>query len=143
MVLRDFLLYYVFLNMSNIFFDEQQQQSLVKSTITAKYFDVWAGIITNTQNNNASSGRQTEDRIAYIDLFAGPGRYKDGSMSTPLRILENAIRNETYRKRLVTWFNDVDSNNTQTLQEAIDTLPNIDTVIIEEKNSITSPISNN
>ena len=23
-------------------------------------------------------------KIAYIDLFAGPGRYKDGTKSTPL-----------------------------------------------------------
>jgi protein gp37 len=33
----------------NSFFDEQSEQSLVKSTIIAKYFDVWASVIISTQ----------------------------------------------------------------------------------------------
>ncbi|MDR1382436.1 MAG: three-Cys-motif partner protein TcmP [Planctomycetaceae bacterium] len=112
--------------MSNNFFDEQEQQSLVKATITSKYFDVWAGIITNTQNKNAHRyGRKKEDRIAYIDLFAGPGRYKNGSTSTPLMILEKAIKNKTFRERLVTMFNDMDASNTKTLQNEINALPDI------------------
>jgi hypothetical protein len=32
--------------------------------------------------------------MAYIDLYAGPGRYDDGSASTPLMILKLAIENE-------------------------------------------------
>lgn len=31
------------------FFDEKTEQSLVKATIVAKYFDVWASVIVNTQ----------------------------------------------------------------------------------------------
>ena len=30
---------------------------------------------------------RAEPKIAFIDLFAGPGRFKDGSTSTPLFIL--------------------------------------------------------
>lgn len=68
------------------FFDEQTEQSLVKATLVSKYFDVWAKVIISTQKRypEHSSGK-----IAYIDLFAGPGRYADGTQSTPLRILKN------------------------------------------------------
>jgi len=71
------------------FFEEQKEQSLVKSAIVAKYFDIWANIIINTQKRYP----QYSQKIAYIDLFAGPGRYKDGTQSTPLMILTNAIEN--------------------------------------------------
>jgi len=32
----------------NNFFEEQQEQSLVKSTIVSKYFDIWANVIIST-----------------------------------------------------------------------------------------------
>lgn len=35
---------------ANSFFDEQTEQSLVKATIVAKYFDAWASVIVNMQN---------------------------------------------------------------------------------------------
>ena len=53
--------------------------------------------------------------LTYIDLFAGPGRYKDGTKSTPLLVIEKAIADPKLRNRLVTMFNDVDENNSQTL----------------------------
>ncbi|MDR1922962.1 MAG: three-Cys-motif partner protein TcmP [Planctomycetaceae bacterium] len=114
--------------MTKTFFDEQEQQSLVKATITSKYFDVWAGIMTSTQDNNARRYGRMGDKIAYIDLFAGPGRYRDGSMSTPLMILKKAIDNKKLRARLVTIFNDKDSKNIQTLENEIQNLPNIQTL---------------
>jgi len=107
------------------FFDESNEQSRVKSAIVAKYFDAWARVIIGAQNRH----RQSKDnRIAYIDLFAGPGRYSDGTKSTPLLILEKAIQHDTMRERLVTIFNDRDESNTNSLQEAIDHLPGIDTL---------------
>lgn len=51
---------------SKSFFDEQTDQSLVKATIVAKYFDARASVIVNTQKRNP---RQPQ-KIAYIDLFA-------------------------------------------------------------------------
>ncbi len=86
--------------MAKNFFDEQTEQSFVKATIAAKYFDAWASVIVNTQKKNP---HQTQ-KIAYIDLFAGPGRYKDGSQSTPLKILKKAIEKPDIRDRLVTIF---------------------------------------
>ena len=108
---------------TNSFFDESKEQSLVKTTIVAKYFWAWANVIVGVQKR---TGRG--DRIAYIDLFAGPGRYKDGSKSTPLRILEQAIDNDELRKRLVSIFNDVDERNSNSLIEAIAEIPGIETL---------------
>lgn len=93
----------------------------MKSAIVSKYFKTWAKIMISVQNKN----RRTDKRIAYIDLFAGPGRYKDGTTSTPLMVLEEAIRDEDLRQRLVTIFNDKDQKNTNSLNEAIDKLPRI------------------
>lgn len=108
----------------NSFFDEQSEQSLVKSTIIAKYFDVWANVIISTQKKFPSSDK----KIAYIDLFAGPGRYHDGTQSTPLRILKNAIEKPDIRDRLVTMFNDKDEKNARSLENAIKQLPGIKTL---------------
>ena len=98
------------------FFNESTEQSQIKSEIVAKYFWAWAKVIMP---------RARSSKIAYIDLFAGPGRYKDGAMSTPLLILEQAIQDPKMRGMLITVFNDVNSTHTQSLQNAIDLLPNV------------------
>jgi len=106
----------------NSFFNEQKEQSLVKSVIVSKYFDVWARVIINAQKRYPDKPQ----KIAYIDLFAGPGRYKDGSQSTPLRILTNAIEKQDLRERLVAIFNDKDEKNAKTLEKAIKGVPGIE-----------------
>jgi three-Cys-motif partner protein len=103
----------------NAFFDETTEQSLVKATIVSKYFGAWAKVIIPT-------AKQTTGKIAYIDLFAGPGRYKDGTKSTPLLVLEKAIQDPDMRQMLVTMFNDRDEANCRSLEEAIKGLPGID-----------------
>jgi three-Cys-motif partner protein len=100
------------------FFDESRDNSLVKSEIVAKYFWAWAKVIIPT-------AKKWSNKIAYIDLFSGPGRYQDGSKSTPLLILERAIADRDMSQMLVTLFNDKDSNNTHSLQQAIESLPDI------------------
>jgi three-Cys-motif partner protein len=102
------------------FFDEQREQSEIKAEIVSKYFWAWAKVIIATQK------RYGGDRIAYIDLFAGPGRYKDGAASTPVRILETAIKEPDFCERLVAMFNDKDTENTRSLEEAIAGLPGIE-----------------
>ena len=103
----------------NQFFDEQTEQSAVKAAIVSKYFWSWAKIIMP---------RSRSDKIAYIDLFAGTGRYKDGSKSTPLLVLEKAINDENMRRMLVTIFNDADEDNSHSLETAIASLPGINTL---------------
>jgi three-Cys-motif partner protein len=70
--------------------------------------------------------RKRGNKIAYVDLFAGPGRYSDGSKSTPLLVLEKAISDPVMRKMLVTVFNDKDPEFTSALAHAIRTLPDIE-----------------
>jgi three-Cys-motif partner protein len=102
----------------NSFFSEQSEQSAVKAAIVQKYFWSWAKVMLP----RAKSGR-----IAYIDLFAGPGRYQDGKSSTPLLILESAIKDKDPKMRnmLVTMFNDKDDSNIQSLKNEIDALEGI------------------
>jgi three-Cys-motif partner protein len=99
------------------FFDESTEQSKAKAAIVSKYFDAWARVI---------SSKGYVDRIAYFDLFAGPGRYKDGTTSTPLLVLQKAIADDVLSQKLVAVFNDVDSTNTQSLEASINSLEGID-----------------
>jgi three-Cys-motif partner protein len=103
------------------FFNESREQSLVKAEIVAKYFWAWAKVII-------PSAKKRNNNIAYVDLFSGPGRYQDGSQSTPLRILKRAIADPDMQQMLITIFNDIDSNNTQSLQEAIASLDDLNTL---------------
>lgn len=106
-------------DMTSGFFGETKEQSLVKSAIVSKYFWAWAKVIM-------SRVRSTNNKIAYIDLFAGPGRYKDGTQSTPLLVLKHAIGDPDMCKMLVTLFNDKDENNSRSLEQAIKDLPGVE-----------------
>ena len=103
---------------SDEFFKEAKEQSVVKTAIVSKYFWAWAKVIISTT-------KRYNGKIAYIDLFAGPGRYEDGTKSTPLLVLERAIADEDMRQMLVTVFNDVDGNNIHSLETAIRAVPGI------------------
>ncbi|MEQ9622211.1 three-Cys-motif partner protein TcmP [Coleofasciculus chthonoplastes] len=108
------------------FFDEQKEQSLVKARIVEKYFWAWAKVIIGVlKRQEQQPGLSKKLKLAYIDLFAGPGRYQDGSRSTPLLVLETAIKETDLRERLITLFNDVDTNNTQSLENSINSMPDV------------------
>lgn len=102
------------------FFDEQTEQSQVKAAIVAKYFDAWSRVMVA----NAKRGIRI-DRLAYIDLFAGPGRYKSGAKSTPLMVLERAIEDPFLAKLLLAVFNDGDEENASTLKTEIASLDGV------------------
>ena len=98
----------------NSFFDETREQSAVKATIVAKYLWAWAKVIAQTVKRQGG-------KIAYLDLFAGPGRYKDGTASTPLLVLQKAIEDPDLSQLLVTVFNDKDETNCRALESAMET----------------------
>ena len=104
--------------MSKAFFTEQQEQSQIKSRIVSKYFSAWANIILGVQKNNPTRTQ----RMAYIDLFAGPGRFEDGSKSTPLQILEIILARQELAERMVTLFNDKNASYISNLQKEINKL---------------------
>jgi three-Cys-motif partner protein len=103
------------------FFEESRQQSRIKSRIVAKYFWAWARVV-------ASTAKEREKRIAYMDLFAGPGRYGDGTPSTPVIVLQTAIKHADLREMLVTVFNDKTTEFAKSLQETINAIPGIETL---------------
>jgi three-Cys-motif partner protein len=105
----------------NQFFAESREQSQIKARIVAKYFWAWAKVVI-------PSTKLHGNRIAYIDLFAGPGRYEDGTLSTPLLVLQSAIGDPDMRNMLVTVFNDRDGENAGKLRAAIEALPGINTL---------------
>jgi len=94
------------------FFRVQAGRSLAKSEIVSKYFAAWANII----------GAHAE-RIAYVDLFCGPGTYEDGARSTPLLVLDKACQNERVRRQLVSLFNDSDSEIADALKANVGCFP--------------------
>ena len=108
------------MSIDNQFFDETKEQSVIKAKIVSDYFWAWAKVIIPTTK------RMGTNRIAYIDLFAGPGRYKDGTKSTPLLVLEKAICEPDMNEMLVTIFNDKNQDNSYSLDEAIKALPGIE-----------------
>lgn len=108
--------------MNDSFFQEQREQSLIKARIVSKYFSAWANVILAMQKKYP---RQAQ-KMAYIDLFAGPGRYDDQSKSTPLLVLETILANPDLTSRMVTLFNDKDTENIESLKTAINQLDGIE-----------------
>jgi len=100
------------------FFDERADESEVKARIIEKYFSTWAKIIMPTA---AKFG----DRIGYIDLYAGPGRYRNGAASTPILVLEKASADPKLSQMLVATFNDADKDHSDTLATEIDKIKGI------------------
>ncbi len=84
-----------------------------------EYFGAWSKVISS----------RAKDRIAYVDLFAGPGKYQDGCTSTPLRILGTAINNPELRKSLIAILNDRDISIASELQANVNALPQIETMV--------------
>ncbi len=98
------------------FFEESTEQSRIKAAIVRDYFWAWAKIVL----------KKSGGLIGHVDLFCGPGRYKDGTESTPLLILEKAIADAGMRERLLTIFNDSDEENIRLLRSEIAQLPGIE-----------------
>ena len=100
------------------FFEERSDQSEVKARIVTKYFVAWAKVVMPSVERRGG-------KIAYIDLYTGPGRYKDGAASTPLLVLQTAINDSKMAQMLVSYFNDAKDENAATLREEIDKLPGV------------------
>ncbi len=62
--------------MDNNFFAQQTRSSRIKSNIVSEYFPKYCRIIL----------KKPQTQIRYLDLFAGPGIYEDGALSTPILV---------------------------------------------------------
>lgn len=93
------------------FFKQQTEASKIKAEIVSKYCSAWANVMAGQDN----------EKIAYLDLFSGPGRYDDGNPSTPILILENTLTrsNSKVLDKLVLIFNDSDPDFVKKLENEI------------------------
>lgn len=99
------------------FFETQNAPSQVKSAIVSNYFGAWAAIMTKR------AGKRV---IGYADLFAGRGRFDDGSESTPILVVRKAVNDPTFRSALKTFFNDKNADEIAALQREIGSIAGIE-----------------
>ena len=112
---------------SDHFFAKQTPQSRVKSKIVAKYFSAWANVMFRREKWLLQTGRKSGNiKLAYVDLFAGPGKYADGSKSTPFDVLFTAVNNDNSRESLATVFNDKSKADADSLREHIASIPDFE-----------------
>jgi len=104
---------------SRKFYAQQTAQSRIKAEIITKYFASRAKIISGAGAT----------KMVYVDLWAGRGRYGDGSESTPLMVLRRAIDDPVVSKSLVTIFND--KEHADVLRAEIRALPGVETLRYE------------
>lgn len=81
----------------NNFFESQTNSSRVKASIVSEYFPSYCKIIIK---------KHVPKIIRYIDLFAGPGLYKDGSASTPILIGRQCQNDSLLKQKVKMIFND-------------------------------------
>ncbi len=91
------------------FFDEPQEHSLVKIEIVAKYFAAWLAIM-NLKSNGP---------ITYLDLFSGPGKYRNGKNSTPQEILNVIIRQQSVHKKVKVIFHESNEDSYELLRKLV------------------------
>ena len=101
------------------FFDEITEQSKIKQNIVLKYFVAWTNVMLPV------AIRKGIRKLRYADLFAGPGRYRDGSESTPLHVLRYVLSNLELVSRLEPIFNDKDADTMSGLAKAVQDLEGI------------------
>jgi len=101
------------------FFDVPTAASLKKHRIVSKYFGGWANIVL-------PNARVREGRIMYVDLFSGPGQYRDGTPSIPLLIMQYAIDTPRFHDTLQMIFNDENPELIAKLQAYVAQFPGIE-----------------
>lgn len=107
--------------MAKEFFEEQTDQSVVKAKIVGAYFGAWAKVMLGTVEKYGS-------KLCYLDFYAGPGRYRDGSKSTPLNVASTCIENPRLAKVAQLIFNDGDAGKMSTLETELQKLDGIETL---------------
>jgi len=98
---------------SGDFFREPTEASRRKQRIVVKYHAAWSQVLRSKRNSPSGFQRN----LAYVDLFAGPGKYGDETLSTPLLIVEAAARDPYMREHLLTRFNEGDPGIAKRLEE--------------------------
>lgn len=82
----------------NDFFKHQTDSSRVKASIVSEYFPQYCRIIRK---------RHEPEMFRYIDLFAGPGIYEDGNVSTPIMLARSIAQDYSLKDKVQFVFNDL------------------------------------
>jgi three-Cys-motif partner protein len=82
--------------MENNFFEHQSPSSRIKAKIVAEYFPKYCKILL----------KKPQCEIRYLDLFAGPGKYKDQNHSTPLLLANTCANDPILSQKVRLLFND-------------------------------------
>ena len=102
------------------FYEQRTERSRVKGEIVENYFEAWANVI---QGAAKRGGRIP--LIGYVDLFCGPGKYDDGTASTPLLVLEKCLKRPQISKYVKIVFNDKNREYVADLERTVSNLPDI------------------
>ena len=113
-------------NMAESFFNTPRANSLVKVEIVSRFFEIWANVILQILKRQERKYGREKGKIAYIDLFSGPGKYDDGTPSTPILVLEKALKNPELCERMLITFNDGDINHVESLRQVVNSYQGIE-----------------
>ncbi|MCL2629243.1 MAG: three-Cys-motif partner protein TcmP [Alphaproteobacteria bacterium] len=97
---------------NNNFFVEQSRNSEIKTQIVLTMFSLWL------KNN------KTKKDLSYIDLFSGPGLYDDGTLSTPVCILQEICATKAMAQKFNVVLNDHKAGIIAKLRRAIANIRN-------------------
>lgn len=105
---------------SDTYFKESpHEQSVIKKLIIVKYFKAWANVMkSNITKYNRGS------KLAYFDLFCGPGKHDTGETAAPLEIMEHILSNKFLYENCITLFNDCNELYIEQLKNNIESLEN-------------------
>jgi len=93
---------------TNDFFEAPSDSSRLKADLVRAYFPAWARVVASES-----------PRVGYFDFFAGPGRYEDGTPSTPLLVVQAAADIGTIRPKFVGTFNDQNPEHARSLEREL------------------------
>ena len=91
------------------FFERRNAQAVLKHGLLARYAYYFAG----------RAGSATGGRVAFIDGYAGEGRYKDGSPGSPLLLASEAQRATLIRRDVKLAFVEPDTTRRRRLADAL------------------------
>ena len=108
------------------FFNEPTDASRIKQKLVKDYFISFTNVLAHNRD------------VGYADLFAGPGRYKNGEKSIPLLITEHVISSEWLRNCVRLWFNEGDPELYKQLETNIFSIPGVE--YLRHRPSVTDKI---
>ncbi len=94
---------------SSNFFGQRSAQAVLKHGLLTRYAHYFAG----------RAGSATQGRVAFIDGYAGEGRYQDGSPGSPLLLASQATRAQMFGRDVKLAFVERDADRRQELGQSL------------------------